>query len=659
MCGIVGVVELTGRPVERPVLERMTGCLVHRGPDGAGYYVDGLVGLGQRRLAVIDLATGDQPMGDEDGSVWVTFNGEIYNFRDLRGRLASSGHRFRTGSDTEVIVHGYEQWGVDCVRHFRGMFAFVLWDGRERLLFAARDRVGKKPLFYTVAGGRFLAASELQALLQHPSVDREVDWTALDDYLLYGYVPAPKTIFRGIHKLPPAHRLVFRPRDAACGGYRLEVERYWQIAYEPKLCVSEEEAIEGLREVLGEAVRLRLIADVPLGALLSGGVDSGTVVALMAGLSQGPVRTFSVGFEDQGFDELRYARAVAARYATDHREMVVRPDAVEVLPRLVRHYGEPYADSSALPTYYVARMARQFVTVALNGDGGDECFAGYDRYAATLLAEQYRRLPGWLRGGLLERAGRLLPEGLPPRHPLRRARRFLESASLPLGPRYIRWVSTFPGEGRRALYSPDLRLSLDGYRGEGWLLSQIEAFEEAGLHPTDLQLAADVHSYLPYDLLVKMDIATMANSLEVRSPFLDHEVLEFCARLPAGFKMRRSPWSGSWTSKYLLKRLAGRLLPRETVHRPKMGFGVPVGAWVRGPLRPFVQEVLLSARARARGYFRPEAVEAMLQDHLEGRRDYAFQLWALLWLELWHWEFIDHCDRGGTPAIARGRLPSH
>lgn len=639
MCGIVGLVDLNGRPIQRPWVERLNRCLVHRGPDDEGYYFNGSVVLGQRRLAIIDLVTGRQPMGNEDGSVWVTFNGEIYNFQELRGRLESLGHEFRTESDTEVIVHGYEQWGFDCIREFRGMFAFLLWDDRRRLLFAARDRVGKKPLFYTLTDGLFLAASELQALLQHPAISRAIDVTALDDYLTYGYIPAPKTIFRGVYKLPPAHWLALQILEG--GRYRLQVERYWELTYEPKWALTEEEAMEGLLEALTEAVRLRMIADVPLGALLSGGVDSSVVVALMARLSDRPVRTFSIGFDEQDFNELPYARAVAERYGTEHHELIVRPDAVEVLPMLVRHYGEPYADSSAVPTYYVARMARQFVTVVLNGDGGDECFAGYDRYAGTLLAEQYGRLPAWLRRVALSSV-RLIPEGLPAGHRLRRVRRFVEAASLPAGSRYVRWVSIFPGERRRALYSDDLRQILNGYQAEAWLLGLWENGQKMGLHPLDLQLAVDVHSYLPYDLLVKMDIATMANSLEARSPFLDHKVLEFCGRLPTPFKMQGPTLrKRTWVSKYLLKRLAERLVPVGNLYRRKMGFGVPVGDWLRGPLRPWLEDVLLSSRAHARGYFRPEVVRTLVQDHLERRRDHTYPLWALLWLELWHHEFMN------------------
>ncbi|HJT79238.1 MAG TPA: asparagine synthase (glutamine-hydrolyzing), partial [Gemmataceae bacterium] len=387
MCGIAGVLDLHGREADPASARRLCARLVHRGPDEEGYYAAGPVALGQRRLSIIDLAGGRQPLGNEDGTVWVTFNGEIYNFKELRGRLEGRGHRFATDCDTEVIVHAYEEYGIDAVRHFRGMFAFALWDARRQALFLARDRVGKKPLFYAEADGQLVFASEVQALLEHPGVRREADPRAVEDYLTYGYVPAPRSAFQGIRKLPPAHHLTLE----VGGGTGPRVERYWHLEYGPKLDLGEGEAAEALLEVLTEAVRLRLIADVPLGALLSGGIDSGLVVALMSRLCNRPVQTFSVGFDERDFDELPYARAVARRWGAEHHELVVRPDALEVLPTLVRHYGEPFADSSAVPTYYVAKLTRQHVKVALTGDGGDESFAGYERYLGNRLAEQYRK----------------------------------------------------------------------------------------------------------------------------------------------------------------------------------------------------------------------------------------------------------------------------
>ena len=635
MCGIAGLLDLRARPVNSSLVRGLCNVLAHRGPDDEGYYIEGPVALGQRRLAILDLAGGRQPMSNEDGTIWVTFNGEIYNFRELRARLEGLGHRFATCSDTEAIVHAYEQYGPACVKELRGMFAFALWDQPRQTLFLARDRAGKKPLFYAEVDGQWAFASELHALLQHPGLAREVDWAALDDYLTYGYVPAPKTIFRGVRKVPPAHWLTVRLRPDGSGDSDVHVERYWQLAYEPKLRLSEEDAADGLLEVLREAVRLRMIADVPLGALLSGGIDSSIVVALMSQLSDRPVKTFSIGFDDQEFNELPHARRVAERCGTEHHELIVRPNALEVLPTLVRHYGEPYADSSAIPSYYVAKLTREHVKVALNGDGGDECFAGYERYAGGLAADRYGRIPAAVRRLAIEPLSRLIPAGGSRRSRLRQARRFLEVAGKPAPERYLRWIGYVRTGEKADLYSADFQEQLAGHRAESWLLEMWEQLTAAGLGPLDRMLALDVQSYLPYDLLVKMDIATMANSLEARSPFLDHEVMEFCARLPASYKLR------GMRLKHLLKKAGAGLLPPETLARRKMGFGVPVGNWMRRELRSWTEDLLLSPRALKRGYFEPNALRHLVDAHLEGREDRSFQLWALVWLELWHLEFMD------------------
>jgi asparagine synthase (glutamine-hydrolysing) len=633
MCGIAGVVDMRGRSVEEALVRRLSALLRHRGPDDEGYHIDGPVALGQRRLAILDLLGGRQPMSNEDGTVWITFNGEIYNFRDLRVRLEGLGHRFATRSDTETIVHAYEQYGAECVKELHGMFAFALWDHSRQILLLARDRVGKKPLFYAAVDDQWVFASELQALLRHPGLAREVDAAALDDYLTYGYVPAPKTILRGVHKLPPAHYLTLELRGGRSPDIR--VERYWHLDYEPKRRLNEGEAAEGLLEVLKEAVRLRMIADVPLGALLSGGIDSSIVVALMSQLSDRPVKTFSVGFDEQDFNELPHARRVAERCGTEHHELIVRPNALEVLPTLVRHYGEPYADSSAIPSYYVAKLTREHVKVALNGDGGDECLAGYERYAGGLLADRYGRIPAVVRRLAIEPLSRVLPANGSRRSRLGQARRFLGVAGQPAAERYLHWIGYVPTTEKAALYSPEFQEQLAGHRAASWLLEMWERLAATGLGPLDRMLAVDVESYLPYDLLVKMDIATMANSLEARSPFLDHHVMEFCARLPASYKLRGS------RLKYLLKRAGAGLLPPETLTRRKMGFGVPVGRWMRGELRSWMEDLLLSPRAVKRGYFETDALRQLMWSHVDGREDHSFKLWALLWLELWHREFVD------------------
>lgn len=614
------------------VLTRICTAMHHRGPDDQGVYANHSVALGQRRLSIIDLTTGRQPLSNEDGSVWVTFNGEIYNFAALRVTLEQHGHRFRTTSDTEVIVHAYEQYGSACVEHFRGMFAFAVWDANERVLFLARDRVGKKPLFYTLVENVFVFASELQALLQHPAIPRQLDWIALDEYLTYGYIPAPKTIFQRIYKLPPAH---FLRVPLASPANRLEPQRYWQLDYLPKLTLSEPDTIEAFQELLTEAVRLRLVADVPLGALLSGGIDSSIIVALMSGFCSQPVKTFSIGFDESEFNELPYARQVAQRYQTDHHELVVRPQALDVLPTLVRHYGEPFGDSSAIPSYYVAQLTRQHVTVALNGDGGDESFAGYERYLGNELATLYQRMPLFLQRGVLEPLAALLPSSFSRRHRLSQLKRFVQLAGRPQSERYTRWVSSFTPQQKELLYTPALQQELNGYKSVAWLEQQLDTAAANGLAPLDTLLAVDVATYLPNDLLVKIDIATMANSLEARSPLLDHKVMEFAATLPTQAKLRGR------TLKYLLKKLGQRYLPADLLTRRKTGFGVPVGSWMRHELRPLIQDMLLSSNARINTYLRPEAVAQLVHEHLVCRNDHSQQLWSILWLELWHREFLN------------------
>ncbi len=635
MCGIAGIIDLKRRAVDRSRLERMCNALHHRGPDEAGYYIRQNVGLGHRRLSIIDLSTGRQPLSNEDGTVWITFNGEIYNFQALRAELTGQGHRFSTQSDTEAIVHAYEEYGADCLQRLRGMFAFAIWDEKRRSLLLARDRVGKKPCYYTEMDGRFLFASELQGLLRFPSVRKDVDPTAIDDYLTYGYIPAPKTVFRGIRKLPPGHCLTLALGEAELAAPQIETHCYWRLAYEPKRNVDERQAMEEFSEVLTEAVRLRLVSDVPLGALLSGGVDSSVVVALMSRLSNRPVKTFSIGFDESEFDESSYARLVARRYGAEHHELVVRPRAMEILPTLVRHYGEPYADSSAIPTYYAANLTRRHVTVALNGDGGDENLAGYDRYAGSLWGNWYRRIPSPIRRGLVEPLSRLVPDSLPRRYRLRQGKRFLEVASQPAPSAYLSWVSYHRAAQKRALYRPEFRRELNGYDSGAWLLKLFQKGATNTSEALDTVLAADVESYLAYDLLVKMDIATMANSLEARSPFLDHKVMEYCARLPTSFKLRRGK------PKYLLKKLAGDLLPAENLNRRKMGFGVPVANWFRKELRPAVERQLLSSDTRIHSYLAPDAIRQLWSEHCDHGKDHGCQLWALLCLEVWHREVCE------------------
>ena len=626
MCGIVGMVNLDGRAADRALLERMNEAIHHRGPDEDGYYLKEHVGIAMRRLAIIDLSGGQQPIANEDRTAWIVYNGEVYNYRDVKKELERKGHRFQTDCDTEVVLHAYDEFGADCPKYLRGMFAFAIWDERKRELFVARDRVGKKPLLYARTADSFVFGSQFSALLKHPSVGREVDRGAIHDYLSFMCVPAPLTAYRDIRKLEPGHSLTLN----ASG--EIKTERYWQPDFSKKIRITEEEAGERALELLREAVRVRLMSEVPLGAFLSGGIDSSTVVALMAKESSTPVKTFSIGFEEQDFSELHHARRVAEYVGAEHHEFVVRPDAMEVLPTLVEHYGEPYADSSAIPTYYVARETRKHVTVALNGDGGDECFAGYERYAAMRLSERFRHLPGVLRGGVKQAVG-LLPTSELKRSRVRSLKRFLRAASLPPTERYLRWISVFDAEAKDGLYSAEFRRENEGREAARWLAPWFARANGAGV--VDASLLTDTMTYLPNDLLVKVDIASMAVSLEARSPFLDHHVIEFAATLPERLKLR------GLTTKYILKKTLTKLLPAENLKRAKMGFGVPVGHWFRAEMQGFLRENLLSERSARRGLFRPESVRRMVELHTRGERDYTHQLWTLLMLELWFQRFID------------------
>lgn len=638
MCGIAGIASPQGEPIDQGVLRRMCDAMVHRGPDDEGYYTSesesgsesqlqhARVGLAMRRLSIIDLATGKQPIHNEDKTVWVVLNGEIYNYPELRVELESRGHRFYTNTDTEAIVHAYEEYGAQVPKHLRGMFAFALWDVPRQQLLLGRDRVGKKPLLYSLVGGTLIFASEFQALLAHPGVSREVNPEALFDYLSFMCVPAPQSAFRHIRKLEPGHTLIWKDGE-------VKTERYWSLDFRNKTELDEKEAGERVIELLRDAVRVRLMSDVPLGAFLSGGIDSSAVVALMSEVSGERVKTFSIGFDEKDFSEIAHARRVAERFGTDHHEFVVRPNAIEVLPTLVRHYGEPYADSSAIPTYYLAKMTRQHVTVALNGDGGDECFGGYERYAAMRLGERYSKLPRLLRERVMEPAIGVIPRARASRSRLGKARRFLDVVGRPTGERYLRWTSVFSDEMKAELCTK--AFLTETTRAQALRLVQPWFTGNGEIEVVDRALMADTFNYLPNDLLVKVDIASMAVSLEARSPFLDHPVMEFAASLPARFKLR------GLTTKYLLKNALRGLVPQENLTRSKMGFGVPIGSWFRGELKGLLREAILSERSLGRGYFERDAVHRLVEDHANGRRDHAHQLWALLMLELWHQEFID------------------
>jgi asparagine synthase (glutamine-hydrolysing) len=634
MCGIGGFVT-AGTALPRAELEarlwRMIATLRHRGPDDEGVWTDGKAGLAHARLSIIDLSpAAHQPMASADGTIWITYNGEVYNFAEIRQELEALGYLFRSRSDTEVIANGWHAWGPRIFSRLRGMFALALWDRRSRQLILARDRIGKKPLYWTRTRSGFLFGSEIKALFAWPGVARLPDLAAIDHYLTLQYVPAPQTAFAGICKLPAAHYLTV---EARVDGSISESEpvRYWQLP-DPRAASTLPPLDELKRELaarLEEAVRLRLLSDVPLGAFLSGGVDSSAIVAMMARAGGGRIKTFSIGFAAKEYDETGYARLVAQRYGTDHEEHVVEPDAVAVLPRLVWHYGEPFADPSAIPTYYVAELARRQVTVALTGDGGDECFLGYGRYRAMRWLDRLDRLPRWGREGL----GRLL--ALAPA-PLQRRFRTRRIQGALLAPR------SMPAER----YAPTIAFFGDGDKAEGYSGAMRELCSHSALGLLEPYFAAaeslvaganraDIHTYLPDDLMVKVDIAGMAHGLEARSPLLDHELMEWAATLPDTVKMPGG------VTKALFKAAMEPYLPREIIYRPKRGFGCPIDRWFRRELKELAYDTLLAQSARQRGLFRPDYVHRLLDEHCAGRVDHHTRLWALLMLELWFRMWID------------------
>ncbi len=618
MCGIVAVLKFDKDDEVNPAtLKAMTDVLRHRGPDDDGFYTSSNVGLGFRRLSIIDLAGGQQPMSNEDGSLWIVFNGEIYNFLPLREELIKRGHKFTTRSDTESILHAYEEWGEECLQRFNGMFAFTIWDKRNRNLFAARDRLGVKPLDYYIDDKVMVICSELKSLLQCPGLDLSVDYNAIDQFFTYGVIPAPRTIYRKARKLPPAHYLIWQNGN-------LRVHRYWQIHPPEPSAFSEDDCLDRLDELLSDSVKIRLISDVPLGAFLSGGIDSSMIVALMSKASRRPVKTFSVGFEKEKFDERKYARIVAQRCETEHKEYMARYNIAEDAPKIMANFDEPFFDSSAIPTYYVSKIARQHVTVCLSGDAGDELFAGYDHYPRALRNEKIaERMPKSLREALRS-ISRALPFGL-------KGRNTLHTYSLQ-GPEL--YVQGTVGQSfdlvKERLYSDSLKDAIDFSVRYAALRELFRRYERCD--PLSRMLFADLQTYLPNDILTKVDSTSMLNSLEAREPYLDYRLVEFVATLPSELKYRNG------VRKYLLKRLAERYLPDEIIHRPKKGFSVPLHLWLTRDLRETALGLLTSRRFRERGLFNPKVVDRFLKSTFDGKGRYYRMVWLLFCLELWFTE---------------------
>ncbi|MBF0423382.1 MAG: asparagine synthase (glutamine-hydrolyzing) [Magnetococcales bacterium] len=626
MCGICGKVVFHGETIERPSLQAMCRAIAHRGPDAEGIHIDGPVGLGQTRLAVIDLSDAAvPPLTNEDRSLWVVFNGEIYNFQALTLTLKQRGHHFSTRSDTEVLLHLYEDYGADMVQHLEGMFAFALWDQKRQRLLAARDRFGEKPFFYRQDARFFLFGSAIRAITQHGDIDITPDWRAIDRYLSHQYVPSPLSAFQGISKLPPGHLLLLE------GGGELTIRRYWQPEAQPTIIGRPQEVQEELFKRMRESIRLRMVADVPLGALLSGGIDSGTVVALMADLSSRPVQTFSLGFADAGADELPFARLVAQRYATDHHELHLDVSSLELLPELVRHYNEPFADPSALPTWCVAKLAREHVTVALTGDGADESFAGYANYAKAMRRHWGDSLPQGMREGI-GRLGNGLA-GLMGRGTL--AAVLEKQAGRLCGGvpgRFLSRMAIFNPWDKKRLYGRELvaHLSRGDQVPSGWSPPWDET-----MSGWEWVMRHDQGNYLPDCLMVKTDVASMAHGLELRAPMLDSGLVRFAASIPAEWK------HDGRLGKKIVRDAVASLLPEEVLAKPKTGFGIPLDRWLRHSHGAFLTEVLLSETALKRGLFDPVHLRRMVEDQVHGRRQRGRQLWALLMLELWFREFID------------------
>lgn len=648
MCGIAGAAWTSnGKSLAVSDVRAMIDVLQHRGPDDWGILhsdasqsspdprvvISGTssnrsgVSLGHRRLSIIDLDSGRQPVDNEDSTVWTAFNGEIYNYRELRADLESRGHKFKTNTDTEVIVHLYEDYGVDFVDHLKGMFAISLWDAKNARLVLVRDRIGQKPLFYRCETSCIVFASELKALLQLPDAPRELNPAAIDQFLLYQYVPHPTSILKGYSKLAPAHRAVFENGE-------LKIDRYWSPPYsEEDTTLSTEQWQKQLRETLTEAVRLRMRSDVPLGCFLSGGIDSTIITGLMQQLSHQPIHTFSIGFPVKQFDERTFARMASDHLGTKHHEQVVEPEALKILPKLIWHYDEPFGDSSAIPTMYLSEMTRNNVTVALSGDAGDELFAGYNRYQAVRIGGYFDALPGPLRALATAGIWQKMPASVKPKSFRRRVKRLLAAMRKSPERRYLTWIGIFDEDRRPTIYSDEFRQTLNGFDAGGLLLDAYQHCPDRDF--VTRTTCADLLTYLPCDILTKVDIASMTHSLECRSPFLDHEVVELAARMPMKFKLRGK------LGKRILIETFDDLLPEAVWNRRKMGFGVPLDRWFRNELKPLLYDMLLDPSSLGRGYFRPDVVESLVNEHVEGRFDHSARLWALLCLEMWHRTYLD------------------
>ena len=620
MCGICGVISFEpDSPVEKSVLQRMNDSIRHRGPDDEGYYQDTQASLAMRRLSIIDLHSGQQPISNENGDIWVVYNGEIYNFKEIRVKLEGRGHRFKTQTDTEVIVHAYEEYGDNWVQHFNGMFAIALWDSRNRKLLLARDRVGIKPLYYWEGREKLVFASELKALILHPDVPRQINLAALDIFLTLEYVPASHSIYEGIFKLLPGHTLTVENGD-------VKTYKYWDVPYQP-VSQNEDECVETLSGLINEAVKIRLMSDVPLGAFLSGGIDSSTVVGYMSQNMSEPVQTFSIGFEDDTYNEVPYAKAAAKHFGTNHHVEVLKPDIASLVERLVPHYDEPFADTSIFPTYLVSKLARQKVKVVLSGDGGDELFAGYDTYIAEKMDRYYGRLPVTLRHQVLPKIAEWLPPQPAKKGLINKVKRMIEGGALNPSLQHTRWMMFLNSSEKNTLYQSDLRKILKDNLAAEYLGSY---FELAGqFDKLAQQQYVDVKTYLADDILTKVDRMSMATSIEARVPLLDYHIVEFAMNLPPHMKL-----NGSRT-KSILRKTVKRLVPDIILEKPKQGFSIPMKHWLQSSLTPMMLDLLSKDSIHAHGYFDHQVVSNWIKEHLDGRVNHSHRLWSLMVFELW------------------------
>ena len=621
MCGICGILYLNNdQKADASLLESMTNTMTHRGPDDIGLHIDGRLGFGMRRLSVIDLVTGHQPIHSEDKSIHVILNGEIYNFQELRSDLEARGHRFYTKSDTESIVHLYEEYGQECVQKLRGMFAFAVWDNKRQTLFIARDRLGVKPLYYYKGNGVFLFASEIKAFLKYRPMSKDINCAALDEYLTYQYIPAPNTIFENVHKLLPAHTITVKNND-------MKIERYWKADFSSETSLSQEDCVKTLGNLLEQSVKMRLISDVPLGVFLSGGLDSSGIVAIMSKFSSKPVKTYSVGFDVGGLrhNELEYAKLVAKRFGCDHHEIMAKADMAHTLPKIIEHLDEPMSDAACVPVYFMSQLARESVTVVLTGEGADELFGGYIYYGYGRLQNIYRFIPRLVREEMIERVFKALPKYTP-------GKNYIKKLSLDPYQRYMGWNAVFKPEEKDGLYGPGLKNIL--LKDEGWN-RLYWYFADKKADPLEILLNFDINVLLPDDFLMKTDRMSMAHSLEARVPYLDHKLVEFAMSLPADLKVRKA------TEKFILKKAYEGILPKSIVDRKKHGFDVPIAYWLKNELKGMTDELLSDENIKKRGYFNPGYIRQLIKEFRAGKNVSPRKIWNLMSLELWHQIFID------------------